>query len=157
MASHSWARKLFTAPKPRPFRNARNLERPLALETLEERVTPADLVYTATAVSPAALTLLLAGPDLQIVNAAVPTQVLASKALTTITTGVRIDGAGFNLNLAVDAGVPQVGGVRSASLPVQKKIRASPSRLSPRRCSRCPVRNRHRCTLQGCWRRGSGR
>lgn len=49
MASHSWVRKLFTAPKPRPFRNAQDRDRRLALETLEERVTPADLAYAATA------------------------------------------------------------------------------------------------------------
>src|SRR5690349_552535 len=110
MTIHSWIRKLFFAPKPRTIRKARGRNRRLCVELLEDRITPADLTYTATGNTP--LTLRLVGPTLEIINTT-NSSLLASKALAGVTTGVRIDGAGHDVNLTIDASVPQVpGGVQ---------------------------------------------
>ena len=87
MTIHSWIRKLFSAPRSRPIRKARGRGQHLSFEVLEDRITPADLIYTAIDHTP--LTLRLAGADLQVVNTTNPSQVLAFKALSEITTGVR--------------------------------------------------------------------
>ena len=108
MTMRSWIRKLFAAPKCQTIRKAPRRGRSLGVETLEDRITPADLVYSAIDHTP--LTLLLNGANLQVVNTAIPSQVFASKALSAITTGVFIDGSGFNVNLTIDASVPAVGG-----------------------------------------------
>ena len=105
MSDNSWIRNLLS-PKPRTIREARG--RRLAIENLEARITPADLVYSA--VDHTSLTLRLDGPNLQVVDTTNPLQVFASKPLSEVVTGVRIDGAGFNANLTIDASVPQVGG-----------------------------------------------
>ena len=108
MPLRSWIRKLFASPKCQPIRKAPRRGRLLGVEALEDRITPADLLYQAVGNTP--LTLLLNGSDLQVVNTTLPSQVFASKALSAITTGVRIEGSGFNVNLTIDASVPKVGG-----------------------------------------------
>src|SRR5262249_13812791 len=81
----------------------------LGMEVLEDRLCLAgDLSYQAVAAG--ALTLRLSGGDLQIVDTANGSVVHASKPLGDITSGVHIDGAGFDVNLTVDASVPLVGG-----------------------------------------------
>ena len=80
----------------------------LAVELLEERLAPAGgLLYEATTAAP--LTLRLTGNTLEVVNTNT-SGVLASKALADITTGVRIEGDGFNVNLTIDDSVPVVPG-----------------------------------------------
>src|SRR5215207_8836037 len=83
--------------------------RPLLVESLEHRITPVgELAFTA--VDSTALTLRMTGNDLQIVKTATPSVVLAARPLGEITSGVRVEGAGFNVGLTIDATVPPVGG-----------------------------------------------
>ena len=80
------------------------------IEALEERlVLTGGLLYQAVDASPLTLRLSDAG----VVEIATTTQVLASKRLGDFTTGVLINGAGYNVNLTLDASVPQiVGGIQ---------------------------------------------
>ncbi|HVK12614.1 MAG TPA: hypothetical protein VM597_27945, partial [Gemmataceae bacterium] len=105
MSENSWIRTLIS-PKPRTIQKARG--RRLTIENLEARITPADLVYVA--VDPTPLTLRVAGPNLQVINSTNPAEVFASKALSEVTTGARIEGAGFDVSLTIDATVPDVAG-----------------------------------------------
>src|SRR5262245_5402156 len=101
-----WIRKLFS-PRHRTIRKALCPTR-LAPESLEERLAPAgNLFYEA--VSPAPLTLRLSGNTVEVVNTNT-SGVLASKALSEISTGVLIEGDGFNVNLTIDDSVPVVAG-----------------------------------------------
>src|SRR5262249_10519340 len=86
----------------------------LGLELLEERITPVgDFRFQASGAG--ALTLRQAGGDLQIVDTDAPSVVQAAKPLSDITGGVRIEANGFNVNLTIDASVPQVvGGITFA-------------------------------------------
>ena len=108
MTSRSWIRNLFARRNPLPIRKTPGLGHRPFVETLEDRIAPAGLQYTAIDTTPLALR--LTGPDLQVVNTTSPSQVLASAALSDITSGVRIEGAGFDVNLTIDASVPLVGG-----------------------------------------------
>src|SRR5262245_4867984 len=82
----------------------------LSVEQLEDRIAPVgDLVYQAIDATP--LTLQLTTDEVvQIVNTNAPTTVLASKPLNEITEGVRIEGAGHDVRLTIDASVPEVTG-----------------------------------------------
>src|SRR5262245_25114234 len=106
----SKVRTLVRGPKEKSKQRNRSRLRRLRVEELEERIVPTgDLPYQAVDATP--LTLRLLGADLQVVNTNNPSQVLASKPLLDITTGVHIDGAGFDVNLTIDASVPTtVGG-----------------------------------------------
>src|SRR5262245_13715173 len=82
---------------------------PLGLELLEDRITPTgDLWFQASGAE--ALTLRLSGEDLQIIDTGDPSQVRASRPLSAITTGVRIEGNGYDVGLTIDASLPQVPG-----------------------------------------------
>src|SRR5215212_5167773 len=104
------SRKRSSRPRHRTIRKASARTR-LGLESLEQRLMLAGgLLYEA--ISPAPLTLRLSGNTFEVVNTTT-SGVLASKALADITTGVRIEGDGFNFNLTIDDSVPVVpGGVR---------------------------------------------
>src|SRR5262245_212542 len=107
MAIPSWSRNLVSRPRRRTIRKAA-VRNPPAIEILEERLAPAGgLIYEAISAAP--LTLRLSGGTLEIVNTTT-SGVLASKALADITTGVRIEGDGYNANLTIDDSVPAVPG-----------------------------------------------
>src|SRR4051794_22832052 len=103
----SSARKRFSRLRHRTIRKASARTR-LGLESLEARLMlTGGLLYEA--ISPAPLTLRLSGNTFEVVNTTT-SGVLASKALEGITTGVRIEGDGFNFDLTIDDSVPDVPG-----------------------------------------------
>ncbi|HEX5104260.1 MAG TPA: hypothetical protein VFV87_10640, partial [Pirellulaceae bacterium] len=77
-------------------------------EALEERqMLAGDLVYEADNAAP--LTLRLSGGTVEIINSNT-SGVLASEALSDITTGVRIEGNEFDVRLTIDDSVPIIPG-----------------------------------------------
>jgi hypothetical protein len=83
----------------------------LVLESLEDRLLLSTLAYNAVDSTP--LTLLLAGNQLEVVQTANPSTVLASNKLNQ-TSAVQIGANGFNVSLTIDASVPTIspGGVQ---------------------------------------------
>jgi hypothetical protein len=107
MNSRARNRKLSSDRKRRTIRKARARRR-FDIENLEERLVLAgQLLYEAITEAP--LTLQLSGGTVEVVNT-ITSGVLASKALADITTGVRIEAAGFNIDLTIDDSVPLVAG-----------------------------------------------
>jgi hypothetical protein len=109
MNFRSSIRKLFSPRTQRTIRKRRRRHARLCFEALEVRtLLDASLTYQAAADTP--LTLRLAASELQIVDSTNPSTVFASESLANLTDGVLVEGNGFNVNLTVDSGVPQVPG-----------------------------------------------
>ena len=92
--------------RPRRLRSRGGRALPLAGEVLEERtLLSSSLVFTAGAASPTSVTLRMDGTDVQVVDSANSSTVLASESLANITNGVQIAGNGFNVSLTVDSSI----------------------------------------------------
>ena len=81
----------------------------MGVELLEDRrLLAGDLLFQAT--ESGNLTLRLSAGDVQIVDTSAPATVFASKPVSDITAGVRIEGNTHDVNLTIDASVPQITG-----------------------------------------------
>ena len=109
MKPRSNIRSLFGRRKTRSSRMVAGRKCPV-LENLEHRLLLSTLTYNAVNNTP--VTLLLAGNQLEVVETASPSTVLASNRLNQ-TTASRSEGTAFNVSLTIDASVPTIspGGV----------------------------------------------
>src|SRR5262245_866632 len=84
---------------------------PVACEVLEDlTMLSSGLSFTAAADTPQNLTLRVDGTNVQVVDSANASRVLASESLANITNGVQISGNGFDVNLTVDSSIPAIQG-----------------------------------------------
>src|SRR5262245_23286622 len=84
--------------------------RRVLIEHLEDRLMldSRSLLYQAADARP--LLLQLSGDRAEIVNADSPSEIIVSRPLRDISSGVRIDGAGYDVRLTIDRSVPQIPG-----------------------------------------------
>lgn len=116
MALPAWFASLGRSQRRSRRRAAGAFVRRQRLEELEARILLAgdvgddtrELLYTATSATP--LTLRQVGTDLQVVNTTNPAVLFASKPLSEITIGIRLEGANFDVSLTIDASVTEIAG-----------------------------------------------